>query len=101
MAQTLLLAVVGLTSIVAFVLALKRWALPPALLGRVARKVVEWVGMTLLFVSANTALTAIGILTIRSVTPWFQSVYLAEDAILIVLSALQGSALQWWRTLAR
>jgi len=61
------------------------------------RRVLECVGMGAMFFVLNLGLGMALILAVRSLTPWFVSIYLADDVSLLALSLLQGFTLcLWW-----
>jgi hypothetical protein len=64
-------------------------------------KVLESIGLTLLFFALNLAVGMLAILAGRLLTGGFVSLYLASDITLVVLALLQGLTFQWWRELSR
>ncbi|MFB3816035.1 MAG: hypothetical protein ACE147_00105 [Candidatus Methylomirabilales bacterium] len=68
----------------------------PAALG----KVLEALGLTLLFFAANLLIAAAVLLLGRLVAREFLPLYYANDVALLVCSALQALAFQWWREVA-
>jgi hypothetical protein len=64
-------------------------------------KVLESIGLTLLFFALDLAVGMFTILAGRFLTGGFVSLYLASDATLLVLALLQGLTFQWWRELSR
>lgn len=90
-----LLAVAVATSVLLAALARRRGLQPggwrPAL-----QRTLEWVGLTVVCYLLNVG-CAFGIALIaRAVGGAFISSYLAADASLLVIAALQASALSWW-----
>ena len=62
------------------------------------RRMLEGVGMGALCFGLNLGLGMGLVLAVRSLTPWFLSIYLANDVSLLALSILQGFTLcLWWR----
>jgi hypothetical protein len=61
-------------------------------------RMLESIGFIVVFFAVNLAVAVVIILAIRTLTPWFVSIYLADDVVLLVLSLLQGIAFQWWRS---
>lgn len=64
-------------------------------------KVLESVGLTLLFFALNLTVGMLVVLAVRSLTGGFVSLYHASDVTLLVLALLQGLTFQWWRELSR
>jgi hypothetical protein len=61
------------------------------------RRVLECLGMSAMCFVLNMGLGMGLILAVRSVTPWFVFMYLADDVSLLALSLLQGLTLcLWW-----
>jgi hypothetical protein len=59
----------------------------------------QCIGAFALFLAMNLALGLAIILTIRSVTPHFMTVYELENPVLIAFSAVQAFVFQrWWKT---
>lgn len=89
MAQgALLLVLVALTSLVA------GWTVRTKRQVRLADAIqltLELVGMVMCFLLGNLALGLLIVLGIRSLTPFFVSVYVLNDTAIVVLSVLQGA----------
>ena len=90
-----LLALVALTSVIAYV-AGRRWR-ARAPLRPVLVRVLEWAGFWAIFYAVNLAVGFAAILVIRKVTGTTVSLYVNTDSTLATLSALQATAWQWWR----
>ena len=62
------------------------------------RALLDWAGLFSLFFGANIALGVLFVLVVRSVTPFFVSLYLLDSALLPILSAVQAFLLlHRWR----
>jgi hypothetical protein len=59
--------------------------------------VLELGGLTVVFLVANLALGVAVVLSMRALSLPFVSIYVLDDASLVVLSALQGAIFGWWR----
>lgn len=92
-----ILLLVGLTSVGAYWVGTNGLGLSRRGLRRAAGRVVECVGMMLVFLAGNLAVGMITILTARVVTQRFVSLYLIDDEAFVILSLLQGLAFQCWR----
>jgi hypothetical protein len=65
-------------------------------LAEAAGVLLEWAGLFSLFFGANIALGMLFVLVVRSVTPFFVSLYLLDSALLPILSAVQAFLLLHW-----
>jgi hypothetical protein len=92
-----LLALVMLTSLLAWVLALRRGRLDGAALGPALVRLLEWVGLTAGFYVVNMLAGVAAVVLLGKLTGAFFSFYVNTDATLAVLSALQAVVFQWWR----
>lgn len=100
MEQVFILALVGVTSLGAYLVGAIGLKLPGRGIRRAIGKMFECFGITLVFFMVNLAVGVVGILAARVVTGEFVSLYLAADAVLLPLSLIQGLAFQWWRDLS-
>lgn len=91
-----LVALVGVTSLLAYLAGARRLGLSGHSLRLALAGVLECVGMTAVFFVANLGLGMILILSFRTLTPGFAPLYLAEDISLVVFSFLQGLTFCWW-----
>lgn len=92
-----ILLLVGLTSVGAYWVGVKGLGRSGRGLRRAVGKVLECLGMMLVFLVGNLAAGMIAILATRVVTRKFMSLYLIDDEVLVILSLLQGLAFQcWW-----
>ena len=99
MKSAYLLALVALTSVVAYVVGRRRKARGP--LRPALRRVLEWAGFWAIFYAVNLAVGFAAILVIRKITGTTVSLYVNTDSTLATLSALQATAWQWWRVSPR
>jgi hypothetical protein len=97
LAAALVLVLVGLTSLGATAWGVWRLGLPGRALGAAAAQMLECVGLTLLFVTANVGLGFAAVLAARALTGWYVSFYLLDDALLVLGSALQAVTFARWR----
>jgi hypothetical protein len=96
-----ILGLAVLTSFSAYFFAIVWLGLPVGQLRTAVGKMLESVGMTLVFLAINLAVTVTVVLTVRGLTATFVSVYIGDDVALVGLSALQSLTLQWWRESSR
>jgi len=101
MQEGFLLVLIALTSTGAWAVGARRLGLDSRALGAAAGRLLESLGVIVIFLAANLLVAGLLILTARSVGPRFVSLYLADDAIVLVLSVLQGLAFQAWRGAGR
>lgn len=92
--ELLIAAVVGLTSVGAYLVGVKRVGLTTVGLGTAVVTMLECVGTTLMFAIINLGVAAGVIFGVRALTAGFMSVYVLDDVAWWVLSVLQG--LIWW-----
>jgi hypothetical protein len=92
-----LLGLVTFTSVLAY-LAARRWAgLARDGLRAAFVRLLEWVGLVVGFYVLNLVTGFAAILVLRKATGSFISLYVNTDTTLVLLSALQAVAFQWWR----
>ena len=101
MQEGFLLVLIALTSTGAWAVGARRLGLDSRALGAAAGRLLESLGVIVIFLAANLLVAGLLILTARSAGPRFVSLYLADDAIVLVLSVLQGLAFQAWRGAGR
>jgi hypothetical protein len=92
-----MLALAALTSVAAYLLGARRLGLEPARLGAAVGKMLETVGVALIFLVANLLLAVVLVVALRGVTGTFVSVYVTDDTAWLGLALLQGLVFQWWR----
>src|SRR6185369_1169188 len=86
-----------LTSAIAWRLSKRAWGSAGSLT-EAAGALLDWAGLFSLFFAANMALGVLLILVIRSVTPFFVSLYLLDNGLSLILSAVQAFLfLHWWK----
>lgn len=94
------LLVFGLTSAGGYVLATRGLRLAPRALGSAVGRMLECLGLTLVFLVANVVVGAGASLASRSLGT-FVSLYLSADFSLLLLSLVQAVVFQWWREVSR
>ncbi len=94
METAFILAVVGLTSLLAVAFARRgaRRGLRAA-----AAKALETIGLAVVFLFMNVTVGFCITLVARLVAGGFVSLYLNDDATILAVSALQALVVQWWR----
>jgi hypothetical protein len=97
MHATFIAALVGLTSIGAYYVGARALGLPSAGLGAAIGKMLESVGMILIFLALNLTASVLIVLVVRGATGRFVSAYATDDAVWLGLSLVQGLAFQAWR----
>lgn len=97
MEATFIAALAGLTSIGAYYVGAKALKLPGARLGAAVGKMLESVGMILIFLAVNLTASVLIVLVVRGATGTFVSAYAADDAVWLGLSLIQGLVFQSWR----
>jgi len=97
MEATFIAALAGLTSIGAYYFGAKTLRLSTASLGAAIGKMLESVGLILIFFAANLGAAVAVVLVVRGLTGTFVSAYVTDDAVWLGLSLIQGLAFQWWR----
>lgn len=90
-------AVVAVTSCAAYFVGRWRLRLTPGGLRSASIRLLECVGLVVLFLLGNHALGIAAIVAARAVTGRFVSLYLTDDVTLGVLSLLQALVFAWWR----
>ncbi|HYS17376.1 MAG TPA: hypothetical protein VET45_10670 [Candidatus Binatia bacterium] len=90
-------ALAGLTSIGAYYVGARALGLSSAGLGAAIGKMLESVGMVLIFVAVNVTTSVLVVLAVRGLTGTFLSAYATDDAVWLGLSLIQGLAFQAWR----
>ena len=87
----------AVTSLAAYWIGRRRLNLSPESLGTAIGRMLESIGLTIVFFVTNIGVAMITIVAIRTLTPQFVSLYLADNIVLLVLSLLQGLTFQWWK----
>ena len=101
MEATFIAALAGLTSIGAYYIGARALGLPSSRLGAAVGKMLESVGMVLIFLTVNLTASVLIVLVVRGATGRFVSAYATDDAVWLGLSLIQGLAFQAWRASAR
>jgi len=97
MGATFIAALAGLTSIGAYYFGARVLRLSSVGLSAAIGKMVESVGVVLIFLTVNLTVAVLIVLIARSLTGLFVSTYVTDDAVWLGLSLIQGLAFQWWR----
>jgi hypothetical protein len=92
-----LIAVLGLTCLAGYLWGTRRLGLSRAGLRAAAAAALETIGLGVLFLAANLALTVLPILAARAWGGWFASVYEINDVVIGTVSLLQALVFRWWR----
>ena len=100
MGQLLIPALVGVTSVAAYLVGAKGLRLSRGCIHKAVRRMLECVGVTLIFLGVNLGAAVIVILAARALTQEVLSLYLATDDTLLMLSLVQGLIFQGWRDLS-
>src|SRR2546426_4617621 len=88
---------VALTSLVAYVFAVKRLGWQPSDLGRALGRMAESLGAGVIFAVVDVLAAASLVLGLRMLTNRFFSLYSLDDLVWLALSMLQGWAWGLWR----
>jgi hypothetical protein len=96
----LIVAILGGSSLVAIAIGRYVWGARPMRLPEAALTMLAFLGLWLLCLALNVALGIAIVLTVRTVTTRFVSIYLVDDASLLIFSALQASILHAWLSLS-
>lgn len=97
MEQKVILGLVAFSSLLAYLAGTRGFALPPGGLRPALTRLLELVGITVVFFALNVAVGIVVILGVRIATPAFVSIYVLNDITLVALSALQGVLFELWR----
>jgi hypothetical protein len=95
--ELLLVGVVGLTSLAAYGLAVKGLGLSTVGLRSAVGRMLECVGITLIFAIVNFGVAAAVIFGVRTLSSGFISLYWLDDVAWWALSVLQGLTWSLWR----
>ena len=99
--QLFLFVLILVTSAATYLVGAKGLGLAAGRLGTAVAKMLEGIGLTALFFVGNLVAGMVAILAIRTLTPIFVSLYIADNIVLLVVSFLQALSFQWWRELGR
>jgi hypothetical protein len=97
MAQAIVVVLAAATSAGALLIGARARGLRLSDLGRAAGRMLECVGVMLIFFAMNLTLGLAVILVGRSLTGAFVSTYLMSDVTLLAVSCLQGLLFYCWR----
>ena len=92
-----LVAAIAVTSLGAYLVGARHKSLPRARLGWAVGRALDCVGMGLVFLALNLVVGGALVLALRIATGRFVSLYVLNDATILLLSLLQGMVAQWWR----
>ena len=92
---------IALTSLLAYLFAVKRLGLRPSELPRALGRLADSVGTGLIFALVNLAAAGGVVLVLRAVTGRFLSLYTLDDVVWLVVSMLQGWIWRLWRDAPR
>ena len=90
------LGVVAATSAVTYLLG-RRWGLGREALGPAFGRLLELVGLTVVFLIVDILAGVAGVLLLRTVTGRFVSMYVNTDTTILLLAIAQATVVQWWR----
>jgi hypothetical protein len=99
MGQLLIPVLVGVTSVGAYLVGAKGLGLPQKCIHKAVRRMLDCLGITLIFLGINLGAAVIVILAARALTREFVSLYHAADVTLLVLSLFQALIFQGWQDL--
>jgi len=97
MEATFIAALAGLTSIAAYYFGARALGLTNAGLRTAIAKMLESVGVVMIFLGVNLGTAVAVVLVSRGLTGAFVSAYVTDDTVWLGLSLVQGLAFQWWR----
>jgi hypothetical protein len=87
---------VAVTSLGAWLVGTRRLGLPGAGLAPAGARMLEAIGLLLVFLALNLVVGTTVILAWRSVTGHFVSLYILNDATLGVFALVQALVFHWW-----
>lgn len=90
------LGVVVTTSAMAYLVGRRRWRLGRAL-GPAFGRLLEFAGLTMVFLIANILAGVAGVWLLRTATGRFVSMYVNTDTTILLFSMAQAVVVQWWR----
>jgi hypothetical protein len=97
MTEAVVVVLTGVTTGVALGIGTRGLRLRPGDLATAAGKLLECLGLVLVFFTANAALGLVAILGVRSLTGAFVSTYAMSDVALVGISFIQGLLFFCWR----
>src|SRR5262245_50143842 len=96
MISIVVVLLVASTSLVAYLFGGRRLGLRAKHLRAAGPRVLEGLGVAVIFFAANLAIAIVGVLATRALTGWFVSAYLFNDVTIGILSLVQGLTFHWW-----
>lgn len=96
MAALLIVAIIAASSLIAVAFGVYACGARAQDLPAAARRLLEFLGLWFLFLALDVALGVAAVLTLRTVTTRFVSVYLVNDISLLIFSAMQACTLHMW-----
>ncbi|HEY7139886.1 MAG TPA: hypothetical protein VIE44_07305 [Methylomirabilota bacterium] len=97
MRGAVLILTLGLTCLAGYLWGTRRLGLSHAALRAAAAATLEAVGLGVLFLAGNLALSMLPVLAARAWTGWFVSIYGVDYVTITAVSLLQGLLFRWWR----
>ena len=95
--DVVILGLTALTSLAAYAVGRHRLRLPARTLRPAVDRMLECLGLGVIFFASNLGMGIAGILVARAVSGESVSLYLLDDAVLLVFSVLQAMVFAWWR----
>ena len=93
--------IVALTSLVAYLVAVRRLGMRPSDLPRAVAGVADSLGTGVIFTLVNLAAAGALVLGLRALTGRFFTLYSLDDVVWLVVSLLQGWLWRLWRDAPR
>lgn len=100
MAALFTAAVLATSSLVAAAVALWGLGMLAKPLPAAVRHTLQFLGLWFLCLALNVGLAVVAVLTFRTVTARFVSVYLVNDVSFVIFSAIQAAILHAWLSLS-
>jgi hypothetical protein len=97
MMEITILVLVGLTSMGAYLAAVRTFGWSRLDLVTAFLRMLDVVGASTMFFATNLALGIAAILAMRGLTGRFVSLYVLDDISLLLLSVVQGLLFEYWR----
>jgi hypothetical protein len=91
-----LIGLVALTSGLVWVIGRRRLGLRASAVRPALGRLLEWVGLSVVFYAVNLFVGFLAVLALRKLTGSFISMYVNTDTTLALLSAFQAFVFQWW-----
>jgi len=97
MEEAAILVMVGLTSVAAWRIGVRRLGLESRGIRAAAGRLLECLGLAACFFAANVVVGVTGVLLTRALTGAFFSLYVVEDVTLVVFSVFPAMVFAWWQ----